>query len=396
MAQNPNSPLNQALGTLGQTIGSITDKVVAGKATAEAYKANIIAKLEEVIQQLNALKNSPNFKEVPLLRQQLQDTQTALQEKTVELDQANENFAQANARLQQFDQEIARINRALAENQAEIDRLNAAGQENADKIAGLTEDKNRLTEEKDAAVRQLALIQQETGQLVENINRINATLAAQIETIDTIVAGLVNLDDANDAVAAKFTSVTQNITDIMAMLSATAQGPQVQGPGPQGQVVPGPGPPEYDVEANFNKLVALYDQPAPKTQYNNFIDSIGKSVVKQQINMELNNRKTNRDATIRDNSLKKLKQILTTNRLEVPDVSVTGGKSRKYKKRKTMKKRHRKTRKLSKNRKNYKGGYVYSASRDLDKASSVISASSNSKSRSNRKDKTKKQIRSMK
>ena len=393
MAQNPNSPLNQALGTLGQTIGSITDKVVAGKATAEAYKANIIAKLEEVIQQLNALKNSPNFKEVPLLRQQLQDTQTALQEKTVELDQANENFAQANARLQQIDQEIARINRALAENQAEIDRLNAAGQENADKIAGLTEDKNRLTEEKDAAVRQLALIQQETGQLVENINRINATLAAQIETIDTIVAGLVNLDDANDAVAAKFTSVTQNITDIMAMLSATAQGPQVQGPGPQGPPTEPPPP----VPTRAQQVDGLYNNFINMTQqkkdlfYRNLqnTDNRGSTrIIQENIRKAIDDR----DEQSINNIKGELAKILANNNGSL----LRGGKYRNYKKRKTMKKRHRKTRKLSKNRKNYKGGYVYSASRDLDKASSVISASSNSKSRSNRKDKTKKQIRSMK
>jgi hypothetical protein len=51
-----------------------------------------------------------------------------------------------------------------------------------------------------------------------------------------------------------------------------------------------------------------------------------------------------------------------------------------------MKKKHRKTRKLAK--KNYRGGYVYSASKDLDKASSVISASSSSKSSSGKRDKT--------
>jgi chromosome segregation ATPase len=55
--------------------------------------------------------------------------------------------------------------------------------------------------------------------------------------------------------------------------------------------------------------------------------------------------------------------------------------------RKTMKKKHRKTRNLAK--KNLKGGYVYSSSKDLDKASSIISASSksilNSKSKSKSK-----------
>jgi hypothetical protein len=69
-----------------------------------------------------------------------------------------------------------------------------------------------------------------------------------------------------------------------------------------------------------------------------------------------------------------------------------GGK----RKRKTMKKRHRRT------RKKMKGGYIYSTSKELDKSSSIISATSNSKSstsksstsksstsKSNKKDKTK-------
>jgi hypothetical protein len=40
--------------------------------------------------------------------------------------------------------------------------------------------------------------------------------------------------------------------------------------------------------------------------------------------------------------------------------------------------------------KNLKGGYVYSSSKDLDKASSIISASSNSNSNSNSKSKSNK------
>ena len=47
-----------------------------------------------------------------------------------------------------------------------------------------------------------------------------------------------------------------------------------------------------------------------------------------------------------------------------------------------MKKRSKRTKKLMKN---LKGGYVYSSSKDLDKASSIISASSNSKSNSKSK-----------
>ena len=49
MADNP---LTNALNTLGTTINTITTKVNEGKDTAKAYKAQIIAKLAEVVKQL--------------------------------------------------------------------------------------------------------------------------------------------------------------------------------------------------------------------------------------------------------------------------------------------------------------------------------------------------------
>ena len=55
--------------------------------------------------------------------------------------------------------------------------------------------------------------------------------------------------------------------------------------------------------------------------------------------------------------------------------------------RRTMKKRNRKTRKFMK--KNQKGGYVYSASKELDNASSIINISSIPKSSSTSKTKSK-------
>ena len=85
-----------------------------------------------------------------------------------------------------------------------------------------------------------------------------------------------------------------------------------------------------------------------------------------------------------------LKQILEQNKLKVPTI-INGGKSRRHKRRggrKTMKKRHRRT------HKKMRGGYVYNTSKELDRASSVISKSSSSRSssisktKSNRKHKT--------
>ena len=66
--------------------------------------------------------------------------------------------------------------------------------------------------------------------------------------------------------------------------------------------------------------------------------------------------------------------ILNNKKLIIPDPNISGGKRKR--KHKTMKKRRRRTRKLVK--KYQKGGYTYSTSKDLDKASSVISNSSKS------------------
>jgi len=384
MAGAPDSPLNQALAGLGTTIQTITGKVEAGKTRVREYKAQIIAKLREVVEQLNSLKANNNLKALPQLRKQLQDSQVDLQQKTEELDQTKGQLNAANQNLQQLQQNIDKINSQIEEKNQQITDLTTSGKQKDKAIQELDAQVRELDKQKEDAENNLVSAQQQIDSIIQKIGQLNTALVNQIQLIDTIANELGDLD--NGDVAEQFKSITDNIKVIVDMLNSAGQGGDeevVQ----QGQAD------AYNVQENFDRLLALYNQPEPKTQYNNFIDSMVTPVLKRQIAMELNILKTNRDATTRDNSLKKLKQILGQNSIKVPGVIVTGGKSRNYKKRKTMKKRHRKTHKLSKNRKlskNYKGGYVYSASKDLDKASSVISASSNSKTRSNRKDKTNK------
>ena len=85
-----------------------------------------------------------------------------------------------------------------------------------------------------------------------------------------------------------------------------------------------------------------------------------------------------------------IKTYLTKYNLIIPKEILSGGKRKQ--KRKTMKKRRRKTRKLMK--KYQKGGYTYSTSKDLDKASSVISNSSKSLNSLNSKSMSKSNSRS--
>ena len=236
---------------------------------------------------------------------------------------------------------------------------------------------NALTLQKAEAERQLALAQQQTNSLVERIGNINATLGRQIQLIDMIAAELGDLDGANDDVALQFKAVGDNIMVIMNMLNSSA--PPGQGPAPApapAPVVPGP----QQVDDLYNKFINL-NQQKKDLFYRNLQNTANRGSIKI-IQENINTPGPGPVDTIKA----ELAKILANNNSAL----VKGGKSRKYKKQKTMKKRHKKTRKLGKN---YKGGYVYSASKDLDKASSIISASSRSRSRSN---KSKKSSRSMK
>ena len=376
MAEDPNSPLNQAIAGLGTTIQSITGKVEAGKNRVRQYKAQIIAKLGEVVLQLNALKDNNNLQALPQLRRQLQDSQTALQQKTEELDVAQGALTDSNNALQQLRQQIDQINRELQDKTAQLDQLTQSGQGQRDALANLEQEMNALTLQKAEAERLLAIAQQQTNSIVERIGQINATLGNQIQLIDTIAAELGDLDGANDDVALQFKAVGDNIMVIMNMLNNSAP----PGPAPPGPPPPGPPPPAPGrVDALYNTFINM-NQQKKDLFYRNLQSTPSRGsirIIQENIRGAIDNRDEQAINIIKG----ELAKILANNNAAL----VRGGKSRKYKKQKTMKKRHRKTRKPSKK---YKGGYVYSASKDLDKASSIISASSSSKSRSNKSKKS--------
>jgi DNA repair exonuclease SbcCD ATPase subunit len=358
MAEDPNSPLNQALAGLGTTINTITDKVEAGKERVRAYKAQIIAKLGEVVQQLNSLKDNNNLKALPQLRKQLQDSQAALQQKTEELDQTKASLDEANRTLQQFQQSIDEINRQLEEKNQQITDLTNSGKQKDKAIQELDAQVRELDKQKEEAERNLVSAQQQIDSLVQRISQINATLVNQIQLIDTIANELGDLDSGD--VAQQFNAVTDNIKIIVDMLNSAGQGGVVQQEAQQFS---------QEVEDLYQKFINA-DQPRKDNFYRNLNGSPNQS----SINVIQNNirRAIDRNDDQSINAIKgELQKIITSG-----NVPLLGGKSRKHRrhrKRKTMKKKQRKTRKL----KRYQmGGYVYSASRDLDKASSIISASS--------------------
>jgi DNA repair exonuclease SbcCD ATPase subunit len=379
MADNP---LTKALNTLDTTIQTITAKVEASKSGVRDYKAKIIDKLKEINVVINNLKTKINssLAALPELRQKLQDNQAALQTKTEELDQTKGQLVVANRDLEQSQQNITRINQQLETVNQQLAELTTSGEQKDTAIRNLNAEKEALTAQvaylnaqKTAAESGLAAAQRETSDLVVRIGVINANLVQQIQLIDTIVNELGNLDSGD--VSEQFNAVSSNIQAIMHMINNSSPGTTVQG----GQQ------PIYNVEQNFNRLKSLSSQ---NENYRQFISGLSNPNLKSAI--LANNNKDD------PASIATLKQILEQNKIIVP-TNMTGGKSRRHKRRggrKTMKKKHRKTRNLAK--KNYRGGYVYSSSKDLDKASSIISASLNSNSNFNSNSKSKSKSNSSK
>ena len=377
MAEDPNSPLNQALVGLGTTINTITHKVEAGKTRVREYKAQIVTKLQEVVEQLNSLKANNNLKAVPQLRKQLQDSQSALQEKTEELDKTKSQLNEANKTVQQLQQNIDQINREIEEKNQQITDLTNLGKQKDKAIQDLDAQVRELDKQKEEAEKNLLSAQQQIDSIIQKIGQLNTALVNQIKLIDTIANELGDLD--NGDVAKQFKAVTDNIKIIVDMLTNSGEG----------QSAPVPEAAEvqqqlYDVEENFNKLINLHLNK-DNGQYQRFVQRLDGQIqnkIAQVINSVVDRNDPQAIAT--------LKQILEQKKLEVPTI-INGGKSRRHKRRggrKTMKKRHRRT------HKKMRGGYVYNTSKELDRASSVISNSSSSrsssisKSKSNKKHKT--------
>jgi len=375
MADAPNSPLNEALAGLRTTINTITEKVEAGKTRVREYKAQIIAKLREVVQQLDSLKSNNNLKALPQLRKQLQDSQANLQQKTEELEQTKGQLNEANKNLQQLQQNVDQINRQIQEKDQQITDLNTSGNQNNKAIQELREKVRELEKQREEQVKNLASAQQQIDSIIQKIGELNNALVNQINLIDTIANELGEL--ANSEVADQFNAVTDNIKVIVDMLDSVGQGPAEEAAVQQGAQQF-----SKEVETLYGKFMKA-DNEKKAFFYRNLMDSPNKDsvkVIQENIRYAINND----DQQAINNIKGELQKI--TNSGKVPFI---GGKSRRHKRRggrKTMKKKHKKTHKLAK--KNYRGGYVYSASRDLDKASSVISASSSSKSISKKGDKT--------
>lgn len=347
------SPLNDALNGLGTTIDSITQKVETGKQKVKAYKEEIVQKLSEVIKQLEKLKENQNIKDIPKIQGQLLNSNEALQKTTESLNLTKKQLDESNAKLENLQQtldgvntQLANVTAELAKKQEELGSATDGLKEKDATIQSLNEEMARLQQQKAEAEKQVGEAQGEVTSLIDRIGQINQTLVKQIELIDTIAGELGN----NEDVMQGFAAISRNIEAIVNLINnpdRTAKQPTAAS-----------NTPLYDKYSKLSneEREAILDKIREKNErdYQIIMESFSKA---------------ESDPVFKRN----IQNVLSRN----SDIMFGGRR-----KRRTMKRRGKKTRKL------YKGGYVYSSSKQLDESSSIITSSSDSNSNSNSKTKS--------
>jgi len=382
------SPLNQALTQLNGTITGITDKINEQKDKVIGYKRTILEQLTQVVNKIQELNNNDTLKGLPQLRQQLQQVprlQQELNDKNSELEKAKQDLANANDTIQGLQTDLETINQQIAQKNNEIQQLTNSNSDKDQQIVQLTQQVDKLNEEKTEIQNNLVSATQQINGFVQQINDINIFLNRQISNIGIIANELSNIDSGD--IGNQIQGIIGNIQGIIDMINnpgpseSNNQGPsESNNQGPIGPTAASFAR-TYDTQQNIIHLRGLRNDPN-KQQYLQFTRTLDGDIKR-----DIDNNIRSFDAND-ENAIRVISEILEKNKIKVPSFIGSGGKRR----RRTMKKRHHKTRKH--NKKQQKGGYVYSTSKDLDKASSVISSSSGSTSSSTSKSKSKSKSKS--
>lgn len=372
------SLLNQNNGkfkdTFTQKLKSIISAIDSFKSTNLQGLTDTKEKLTSVTNELNVTKENlaRTQSELEQIRTALSTTQSELQNVTSVKNGLEQKERELNDKISQLETEYQnKLNgvrqemsdKATQEKknmQQDFDsQIAALNNEKADLQKGIQEAQQSQTE----AVNKLSALQTEQNNLVNNLGEINSLLTRQLELISNI-----NTDGANDAEYSELLDTIQSsLGGVISEINQAVSGQN------QNQSA-------YDVESNYNNLMRLQDE----NKLNAFLDNNTDGTVKRAIQTNISNAK-NGDPQ----SIDEIKRVLSANQIKVkPPSSIFGGKRRS----KTMKKKNSKTRKLNRKLKQ-RGGYTYSSSRELDKASSIVSSSSGSrtKSKSKNKNKSKKQ-----
>jgi chromosome segregation ATPase len=373
-----NDELGKKISLLNQNNGkfkdTFTQKLKSIIAAIDSFKSTNLQGLTDTKEKLTSVTNELNVTKETLLKTQseLEQIRTALSTTQSEL----QNVTSVKNGLEQKEREL---NDKISQLETEYqNKLNGVRQEMSDKatqekknmqqdfdsqIAALNNEKADLQkgiqeaqQSQTEAVNKLSALQTEQNNLVNNLGEINSLLTRQLELISNI-----NTDQPNDAEYSELLDTIQSsLGGVISEINQAVSG--------QNQSV-------YDVESNYKNLMSLQDE----NKLNAFLDNNTDGTVKRAIQTNISKAK-NGDPQ----SIDEIKRVLSANQIKVrPPSSIFGGKRRT----KTMKKKNSKTRKLN-NKLKQRGGYVYSSSKELDKASSIVS-SSGSKSRTKSKNKNK-------
>ena len=137
MNNNPN--LLGALQQLGNTVGSINQKVENAKQNARGYRDTIISRLKGVIKQLNAISQNSDLRNVANIKAQLSDSQQKLSQKTQELSDKQKELDTVNQRMGQLQSQLSDLNRQIQQKEQEIQDSNKRAQ-NSDELRKKAED----------------------------------------------------------------------------------------------------------------------------------------------------------------------------------------------------------------------------------------------------------------
>jgi hypothetical protein len=358
---------------LGKKIGLLNDR-------NSKFNNDLLKKLNEIISAISAFKNTnlqgltdtknkltEVSKELETTKATLNQNQQQLQTVQANLSAAQNELQTANARKNELEQKDRELNDKLAQLETNYNNKisgirdemsktstaekNAMQQEFNNQITTINNEKAQLQQAVEnaklaqtEAVNNLSSLQKDQENLIVSLGNINSFLTKQLELIDSINVNSPNIEEYTSLLDTIQTGLGGVISNINQAVSAPVNSDTLV----------------------YDKFISLTpDQQESILQTLSFND---KTYIEDNMNTT--------DIVVKRNIRNMLKRY-TGDLLK-------GGKRKR--KQKTMKRRSKRTKKLMKN---LKGGYVYSSSKDLDKASSIISASSNSNSNSNSKSKSK-------
>lgn len=368
----------------GKTINTeLTAKIKTLNDSNSTFNNKLTQKLNDIIAAISAFK-STNLQgltetknklatvttELEKTKASLNDTQNELARVKGDLENIQTQLASANATKNNLEEQIRQLNDKIAQSERQYnEQINAIKDEMTKKseqekqelqrqynetITTLNNEKATLQKGIEDAQRaqkeatdNLSALQQEQNGLIQNLSTINEFLSQQLNLISQINTTKPEINDYTDLLDAIQTGLSGVIGEINQAVATNSSTPL------------------------YDKFMRLSD--AEK-------DEIYRTIGQDYANTIIRNIS---EAT--PISKQNIQNILAR---RYNGNLLRGGNSRTGKRiRKTMKKRHRRT------RKKMRGGYIYSASKQLDKASSVISSSSSSKSKSKSKSQIKDKTR---